>query len=284
MRQDYFTKNKAQIKSIAEQTDSYSLPDLRALLEKCKEKKLVSLSMKFGNFYDRLVEIGLLSFSILFNDGYLTRYSFHENIKDEKLLLSLKKSAFLSMSSSLNYQGLSSFRDDFVFISQEQSPKEHSHKIDLTQEAIDSAFEKDYRRTHKIGEYHNKHIVFLEPKNTRNFGVIDVNGISVSSVNRALVEMIVNVQYFKSSRDVINVFSKIKDHIDVDEVFEVLEKFDFIYPYYQSIGYVLEEIGFSKKELHKFKERVSKFDFYTDKKQKNYKKIPYWKMYAIEKS
>ena len=281
MRQDYFSKNRDEIKSIAKQHDSYSLMDLKALLSSLKDKGLVSYSMTSNKFYDRLVDIGLLSFSVYLDGGNITRYSFHMDLSDEKLLVASKKRAFLSMSSSLNYQGLSSYRDDFVFVSQEQTSKDFYSNPKLTQKAIDNAFSKDYRRTHKIGKYNNKHIVFLEPKNTKDFGVVEVKGVRVSNVNRALVEMIVNVQYFRNSKEVIGVFSKIKDYINIDEVFEIVEKFDFIYPYYQSIGYILEEIGFNKEELYKFKERVSEFDFYTDKNQVNYTYISYWKMYVI---
>ena len=39
MRQDYFSKNRDEIKSIAEETDSYSLVDLKALLNRLKEKR-----------------------------------------------------------------------------------------------------------------------------------------------------------------------------------------------------------------------------------------------------
>ena len=281
MRQDYFSKNKEKIKSIAENTNSYSFSDIAALLSKVKEDGLVSRSMTASKFYDRLVDIGLLSFSVFIDGAYLTRYSFHKDIPDETLLLSLKKRAFLSMSSSLNYQGLSSYRDDFVFISQEQSPKEDYNHSKLTQEAIDNAFSKDYRRTKKVGKYNNKHIVFLEPKNTKEFGVIEINGIKVSSVSRALVEMVVNVQYFRNTKELISVFKKIKSNIDIDEVFDIVEKFDFIYPYHQSIGYILEKIGFKREKLYKFKECVSKLNFYTDKKQDNYKYIAYWKMYVM---
>lgn len=282
MRQDYFSKNVNQIKSIAASNDSYNLNDLKGLLINLKEKGLVSNSMPSSKFYDRLVDIGLLSFSVFMDGGYLTRYSFNESLSNEKLLTSLKKNAFLSMSSALNYIGLSEYRNNFIFISKEQTDKgSDSGDVELTQKAIDNAFAKDYRKTHMIGKYNNKHIIFLQPKYTMQFGVTEIDGIKVSSVNRALVEMVVNVQYFRNSREIIDVFSKIKNHINVDEVFAITQRFDFIYPYFQSIGYILEEIGFEKRELDEFKECISEFDFYTDKNQLNYSYDPYWKMYHI---
>ncbi len=282
MRRDYFSKNADKIKTIALETDSYNFNDLKGLLANLKEKGLVSKSMSSGKFYDRLVDIGLLSFSVLMNNDYLTRYSFKETLSDEKLLTSLRKNAFLSMSSALNYMGLSQYRNNFIFISKEQTDKgSDSSDAELTQKAIDNAFAKDYRKTHMVGKYKDKHIIFLQPKHTIRFGVTEIDGVQVSSVNRALVEMVVNVQYFRNSREIIDTFSKIKNHINVDKVFSIVQRFDFIYPYFQSIGYILEEIGFDKEELKKFKESVSEFDFYTDKNQLNYEYDSYWKMYHV---
>lgn len=280
MRKDYFTKNTDKIKSISKEKDSYSLVELVSLSKNLKERSLISNSMQFGKFYDRLVDIGLLSFSVFMDGKYLTRYSFYEDLPDEKVLISLKKNAFFSMSSALNYQGLSEYRDNFVFISQEQSDKGFND-VKLTQEAIDRAFLKDYRKTHMIGEYNKKHIVFLQPKYTKQFGVIEIDGIRVSSIERTLIEMVINVQYFRNSKEIINVFSRIKHHIKVDSVFKILEEFNLIYPYFQSLGFFLEKIGFKKEELFEFKDNISEFDFYTDKAQKEYIYNEYWKMYSL---
>lgn len=282
-KRDYFSKHVKEIQSLAMQTDVYSLHDLNELLKTAKEKSFVSQSMTSNEFYGRLIDIGLHTYSIFMDGNYLSRYSFHADLSDEKLVTSFRKRAFLSMSSALNYLGLSGYRNDFIFVSQEQSDKSSYTRNNLTQDAIDNAFSKNYRRTHKIGKYKERHIVFLQPKHTGDYGVVEVDDVRVSSVNRALVEMIVNVQYFRNSRELIEVFKKIKNQINVAEVYEVVKRFDFIYPYFQSIGYILEEIGFSKKELIAFKEKISVFDFYTDKAINSYDYVEYWKMNVYPK-
>ena len=55
------------------------------------------------------------------------------------------------MSTSLNLQGYTNYRDNFIFISTELTDKttyDHGNKNALLQEDIDNAFKKPYRRTH----------------------------------------------------------------------------------------------------------------------------------------
>ena len=103
----------------------------------------------------------------------------------------------------------------------------------------------------------------------------------VSSINRALVEMIINVQYFRTSLEIIQTFIPLKTKINIKEVFKIVKVFDLIYPYFQCVGYYLEKIGFTKDELVNFKNKVSELKFYTDKHQEKYKFDNYWNMFHL---
>jgi hypothetical protein len=196
-----------------------------------------------------------------------------------RFALSLRKGSFLSMSTALNLHGYSNYRNDFVFVSCETSKKKVEHDV-LSQESIDNAFHKPYRRTQSVGKLNDKNIVFLTPKYTGKIAIIDAR-FPVSSINRALVEMIINVQYFRTSLEIIQTFIPLKSKIDVNEVFKVVEAFDLIYPYFQCVGFYLEKIGFNKDELIKFKKHVINLNFYTDKDKSNYTFDTYWNMYYI---
>ncbi|MFY4785971.1 hypothetical protein ACOTVT_11310, partial [Aliarcobacter butzleri] len=91
-----------------------------------------------------------------------------------------------------------------------------------------------------------------ESNNTQEIGIIKYKGYKISSINRAFVEIISNIQYSKTPDDVIYEFKNLKDKLDINEIFNIIEKFDFVYPYYQLAGYYLEKIGFLKEELSKF--------------------------------
>ncbi len=116
----------------------------------------------------------------------------------------------------------------------------------------------------------------LESNNTQGVGIINYNGYKVSSINRAFVEIISNIQYSKTPYDVIGEFRKLKDKLDINEIFKIIEKFDFIYPYYQLAGYYLEKIGFLKEELSRFFNNKTNLIFYTMKNKTNYDLDEYW--------
>jgi len=281
LRIDKFTKNSAQIEAIAKRLHFYSSMELRTLFKTIKEdKKLIPLSYSFDSFYKRLIEMGLKEFTISMDSKYLTRYTFEKEIDVYELVRSFKKNSFFSMSTSLNLQGYSNYRNNFIFVSSELSEKIRYDDSELTQEAIDKAFVKPYRRTHSVGKYEDKNIVFLNPKYTKNYAVIEKKH-PLSSINRAFVEMIINVQYFRNSLEIIDTFIPLKKKLDIDEVFDIVEKFDLIYPYFQCVGYYLEHIGFTKDELTDFKNEVSELKFYTDKNQDVYKFDEYWNIYYI---
>lgn len=281
MKKDKFTKNIAQIEAIAKSNHFYSSIGLRTLFKTIKEdKRLIPLSYSFDSFYKRLIDMGLKEFTISLGSEYLTKYSFEKEINIYALASSFKKNSFFSMSTSLNLQGYSNYRNNFIFVSSELSEKNKQDDIELTQEAIDKAFAKPYRRTHSVGKYEDKNIVFLSPKYTKNYAVIEKQW-SISSINRAFVEMIINVQYFRNSLEIIDTFIPLKEKLDIEEVFDIVDQFDLIYPYFQCVGYYLEKIGFKKEELSKFKDEVSELKFYTDKSQDTYKFDDYWNMYYI---
>lgn len=183
------------------------------------------------------------------------------------------------MSTALNLQGLSDFRSDYVFVSKERTTRIEQGNVTLTQEDIDNAFNKKPRRTNAYDKI-NKHIVvLLEANNTDAFEIIEYNGYKVSSLNRAFVEMISNVQYLQSSEVIIDVFTKINDKLNLDTIYNIIEKFDFIYPYFQLAGFYLEKIGFSKTELEKFYTKQSELNFYTQKNKNHYVFDKYWNIY-----
>jgi len=135
--------------------------------------------------------------------------------------------------------------------------------------------------TKNYGEFEDNYIILLSPKNTALVEVIKFNDYMVSSINRAFVEIVVNMQYFKSSLMVVQLFKPLKLQLDLRCIFIVIQQFGFIYPFYQLFGYILEQIGFDKSELNIFKAEVNKFKFYTDKNQVDYLYDDYWQVFYI---
>ena len=276
MREDYYTKNKEQILYTLNEKRFFSINDIANILDELKEKNLVSNSLSQNDFYLKLLYDGLRSHTITIRDVEKIRYTLNKEFNIYDFVYSLERNGFFSMFTSLNIQGFTNFRDNFIFISKERMQRVNFSSKNITQEAIDKAFSNKPRKTKAYNTIYNYNIVMLESNNTQGVGIINYNGYKVSSINRAFVEIISNIQYSKTPYDVIWEFRQLKDKLDINEIFKIIEKFDFIYPYYQLAGYYLEKIGFLKEELSRFFNNKTNLIFYTMKNKTNYDLDEYW--------
>ena len=276
MREDYYTKNKEQILYTLNEKRFFSINDIANILDKLKEENLVSNSLSQNDFYLKLLHDGLISHTITIRDVEKIRYTLNKEFNIYDFVYSLERNGFFSMFTSLNIQGFTNFRENFIFISKERMQRVNFSSKNITQEAIDKAFSNKPRKTKAYNTIYNYNIVMLESNNTQGVGIINYNGYKVSSINRAFVEIISNIQYSKTPYDVIGEFRQLKDKLDINEIFKIIEKFDFIYPYYQLAGYYLEKIGFLKEELSRFFNNKTNLIFYTMKNKTNYDLDEYW--------
>ncbi|MDQ5922191.1 MAG: hypothetical protein QG673_2250 [Pseudomonadota bacterium] len=280
MRQSLLVKNKDLIVERLKQKHVFKHSELHMLVEDLKTKKLIPQSKSFSAIYEFFIDIGLIVHILKLNDRVIERYSMQKHVDVYQLANSLKPKSFFSMTTALNLQGYLDVRNNYVFVSSELTPK-CVEKTELTQESIDEAYKKPYRMTKNYGEFEDNYIILLSPKNTALVEVIKFNDYMVSSINRAFVEIVVNMQYFKSSLMVVQLFKPLKLQLDLRCIFIVIQQFGFIYPFYQLFGYILEQIGFDKSELNIFKAEVNKFKFYTDKNQVDYLYDDYWQVFYI---
>lgn len=280
MKQDYFTLNKEAILKTLQKYEFLSVEQLKEILKTLKEESLVSSGLSFNSFLLKLIDEGLSQKSIIIRGHVKTRYTFNTDFNIYKFCNTLEKNSFFSMSTALNIQGLSQYRSDFIFVSKERITRIKQDNIHLTQEDIDKAFAKKPRRTNAYDKLDDHIVILLESNNTDAFEIIEYNGYRVSSINRAFVEIITNIHYFQSSTKVIEVFCAIKHDLDIDKIYTIIEKFDYIYPYFQLAGYYLEKIGYSKEELHRFFARKSSLRFYTEKNKEQYFFDEYWNIYG----
>lgn len=279
-KRDLFSKNIEDIRKILLEKKMYSLRELNEVLTHLKTKKLIAQNISGRSFFNMLQNrLELKTYSISSEKINKVRYTLYSDINVYDFVATFEKQGFFSMSTSLNIQGLSNEKNEFVFFSKELTPKYYNKNNEIHQEDIDQAYEKEYRYTSSIATYKNNHVIYLTPKHTGRFEVVRYNEYYVSSVHRAFVEMIIHVQYFKSFETVIEIFKPLKNRLDVKRIFKVLEIFDLIYPYHQLIGFSLEKVGFYKNDLDLFKKQVSDLKFYTQKSKIKYTFDSYWNIY-----
>lgn len=279
-RRDLFTKNKDIIVQKLSNHKILTTEQLSSYLEKFKENNLVTKNLYYSKFLLKLIDLGLQQHTVLIKGVSKTRYTFDTNLDSYAFVNSFEKYGFFSMSTALNIQGFTNFNKDFIFYSNEQQAKDYYRKDEnLSQKSIDNAFSKEYRYTHKRVKYMDKSIVILNPKHTNEIGVIDFKEYRVSSINRVFVEMIVNLQYFKSYNTILDVFQALKNELNIDEIFHIIQEFKFIYPYFQLFGFTLEKLGYKRNELFKFSNEIEDLKFYTQKNLEKYTLDEYWNIY-----
>jgi hypothetical protein len=278
-KKDYFTINVNKILSIINQNDFLTQEQLFEILKDLKNRNLVSKSLTFNTFLLKLIDKGLKQYSIDIRGHSKIRYSMKSDFNIYNFCKTLQNNSFFPMTTSLNIQNLTNYRNKYIYVSKERAHRNEFQENKLEQKDIDSAFSKNPKRTNaydKLGEYL---IILLETNNTSSYEIIKYKEYNISSVNRAFVEIISNVHYFQSTNHVIKLFKEIKDELDLGKIYNVIEKFNFIYPYYQLAGFYLESIGFEKKELHKFYEKKTDLKFYTEKNREKYSFDTYWNIY-----
>lgn len=281
MKQTLLIKNKDFIINKLNQKYIIKRDDLFKIIEDLKSEKLIPQAMSFNVAYDHFINMGLIVHVFRLNNQIIERYSMEANINIHKFAASIKPKSFFSMTTALQLQGYKTLKPNYIFVSSELTPKSTDPAV-ISQESIDEAYKKPYRMTNNYGEFEGAYIISLSPKNTSRIGVIEYNGYMVSSINRAFVEIIVNMQYFQNSLTVIQLFQPIQSQLDLKQIFAIIEKFNFIYPFYQLFGYLLEQVGFSRAELSDFKSKVANFKFYTDKNKQNYLYDDYWQIFYIK--
>ena len=146
MREDYYTKNKEQILYTLNEKRFFSINDIANILDKLKKKNLVSNSLSQNDFYLKLLYDGLISHTITIRDVEKIRYTLNKEFNIYDFVYSLERNGFFSMFTSLNIQGFTNFRDNFIFISKERMQRVNFSSKNITQEAIDKAFSNKPRK------------------------------------------------------------------------------------------------------------------------------------------
>jgi hypothetical protein len=246
---------------------TFSLSDLESLfVDKAREWNLPP-SMTQQTFVQMLLHRTKLRQLRLPSPNYssLLRYGWGANISPISIAASIKDDAFFSHGSAMWIHGLGQDEKN-IFINSEQSEKPRNFGR-LTQDAIHRAFQNQQRRSKRIYKYQRTTITVLNGKHT---GRMDVgpstspsgHKVEVTSLERTLIDITVRPGYSGDVRGVLQAFRLAKNRISVQKLIALLDKFDYTYPYHQSIGFYLKHAGYGDADQLVAKRDGLKFDFY----------------------
>lgn len=259
------------------------------LLEKHQEWQLAS-RYSIVNFINDLKKGSLYKYVLisLKDDNGAEILQIEKFVKEPysifEIALSIKNNCYLSHYSAMLLNGLTEQIPKTIYITHELSPK--SIKVNtLIQENIDKAFSKPQREPSQYYEFEEYKVFLLNGKNSKKSGVVKVDSVfgknlPVTNLERTLIDITVRPNYSGGIVEVYNAFKNSVEKISVNKLSAILTKLDFIYPYFQSIGFLLQKAGITKEsQLALMKKKDMLFDFYLSYDMKDIEYSAEWKLF-----
>lgn len=263
----------------------YNQAELAQLLYRERRNWHLSESTGRDRFIDFLQTHGELRTHILSSEKYgkeIVRYSWGEASPYE-LALALKSHAYLSHATAVTLHGLTELDRKTIYLNAEQSIKP-TYPQALTQQGIDIAFSREQRKSTLIYKCDDISIVQIAGKNTKRLGVEEIIGptfeaISVTNLQRTLIDIVIRPAYAGGVSQVLKAYRAAKDLLDVDALLLTLKKLDYVYPYHQAIGFLLQEAGYSQDSYKKLRTLGLRNDFYLTHGMKNPGYSEAWRLF-----
>jgi len=198
--------------------------------------------------------------------GRIVRY-FRGQLSPFRFALSLRRNSFLCHQTALVLHGFPS-SSKTVYVNKEQSDKPES-AARLTQDSIRSAFSRQQRLSNYQFQRENWRYVLISGKNTDRAGVIPIptgcgETLDSTDLERTLIDIVVRPAYAGGLLNMVEVYKKVAHTVDVAHLIDLLKTLNYLYPYAQSIGFLLERAGRTATELTKLEDLRSNFDFFLD--------------------
>jgi len=235
-------------------------------------------------FIGFLVDTAKLSITKVTSEHYrsVTRYIWGK-ASPFAVALSLRSSAYLSHGTAVFLHGLTDQIPRTLYINKEQSTKPRPTSP-LTPEALARAFSGQQRRSVYTFTYENWAIVLLSGKNTGRLEVGPIaadtgEAIDVTRLERTLIDITVRPAYAGGIYQVLEAYKAAKERISVNTLIATLKKLDYVYPYYQAIGFYMERAGYEQSRTERLLKLGISLDFYLAHGIKDREYDPKWRLF-----
>lgn len=217
---------------------------------------------------DFLIDAKKLFEAVLESEHYrpITRFVWGNDVSALELALSINRHSYLCHTTAAVLHELTDQIPKTIYVNHEQSPKP-TPKGGLTQEAVDRAFTRQQRRSKLTYDYGDTHIVILNGKNTGRLEVGETTTehgerLAVTKLERTLVDMAVRPAYSGGIPSVIDAYRAAKDQVSVNKLKATLKRLKYVYPYHQSIGFIMDRAGYRTEQTKRLLELGTAIDFY----------------------
>jgi predicted transcriptional regulator of viral defense system len=246
----------------------YSEASLNGLLQENREFWTLAERTKVSDFIYFLERQGKLKPLELRSEEYdrsIKRYSWGKASPLE-LALSIKSRAYLCHGTAVTLHGLTKLPLKTIYLNAEQSAKSQDAST-LTQRGIDLAFSGPQRQSKLIYTCAGISIVMIAGKNTGRLGVeeittTDSGPLQVTNLERTLIDIVVRPAYAGGISHVVKAYRAARERMSVDRLISRLKTLDYVYPYHQAIGYLMQKADYPEKSFNKLRAIGLNYDFY----------------------
>lgn len=276
-------KAEKQIRGFLEKqrTSVFSIEQLRGFIEENGQAWGLGVTTSADKHIERflrneILKIIELTFS---NEKKYTRYIYKE-ASPLQIALSLNKKAYLTHYTAVYLNKLTNQIPKTIYTMIEQSSKINHRDKYMEQKNIDTAFSHPQRRSENKSIYEDYTIVLLNGMYTSRTGVNITSDTPYTGLERTIIDITVRPNYAGGAFAVLEVYKKaLEQRISINKLVAMLDKINYLYPYHQSIGFLLQKAGYSGNHLSLLKNKPMEFDFYLDynMKEKEYSKE--WRLY-----
>jgi predicted transcriptional regulator of viral defense system len=261
----------------------FSPADLAEMFAQIRTEWSLPRSLRLDKFRDLALETKTLQ-EVHLSSSYplhTTRF-YRGDFTPYELALSLRPRSYLSHGTAAFLQGLTDNQPEFVYVNQEQSPKEKSGS--LTQAGLNRAFSGKQRQSRFIVTHNKTRIMLLSGKDTDRLGVKEITEtqgdmLELTNLERTLIDITVRPGYAGGTENVLYSYGRAIEKLSVGRLTEMIEELDYVYPYHQAIGFYLQRAGLDLKSLSSLRKLESKYDFFLAHGMKKTKFDSEWRIY-----
>jgi len=260
-------------------TRAYTYNEISKILAQNRGYWRLPADMYNEDFIELLVKTTRMKrYSFDFPARRINRFTWGD-VSIYQLALSLEKDSYLSHYTALYLHDLTDQIPKKIYVTDEQ-PWKNFRRTQLMQKDIDNAFLKPPRVSNNIARFEDYNICLLNGQFTNRLGVVSVDKLIVTSVERTLIDAAVRPIYSGGIYEVLNAYRKAVGRVSINRLCAILRKLNYIYPYHQAIGFYLQRAGvYRESQMRLLKNFDFEYDFYITYQMKGTEYSKEWRLY-----